>query len=103
MLNADLAGGSCIVIAVSCFSLTHRGNAGAPFLTAMSAASLAELDALRASGAAVAMVEPHSEFLALTRHGIAMMDIGLIPEAYRLGYVEAAGEAEQLRRIWDLR
>src|SRR6516225_9080695 len=59
MLNADLAGGSCIVIAVSCFSLTHRGNAGAPFLTAMSAASLAELDALRASGAAVAMVEPH--------------------------------------------
>ena len=103
MLNADLAGGSCIVIAVSCFSLTHRGNAGAPFLTAMSAASLAELDALRASGAAVAMVEPHSEFLALTRHGIAMMDIGLIPEAYRLGHVAAAGEAEQLRRIWKPR
>ena len=46
---------------------------------------LTELDALRGSGATSMVIEPHSEFLALTKHGTAMMDSNLVPEAYRLG------------------
>ena len=49
MLNADLAIGSDIVIAVSCFPLTARDKAVPAFFTAMNAAPLAELDALRGS------------------------------------------------------
>jgi NTE family protein len=101
MLNADLAIGSDIVIVVSCFSLTARDKAGPAFFTAMNAASLAELDAVRGSGATLAVIEPHSEFLVLTKHGTAMMDSSLIPEAYRLGRIRAVGEAESVRRVWN--
>jgi hypothetical protein len=101
ILNADLAIGSDIVIAVSCFPLTHRDKVGAPLFTATNAASLAELEAVRRSGATLAVIEPDPEFLALTRHGAAMMDGSLMPEAYRLGQITAAGEAESVRRIWN--
>jgi NTE family protein len=101
MLNADLAIGSDIVIAVSCFPLTARDKSGTAFFTAINAAVLAELDAVRGSGATLAVIEPHSEFLVLTKHGAAMMDSNLIPEAYRLGHITGVGEAETVRRVWN--
>jgi NTE family protein len=101
MLNADLAVGSDIVIAVSCFALTAHDGAAIRFFAAMNAAVLAELDAVRGSGAALAVIEPNAEFVALTKHGAAMMDSSLIPEAYRLGRLTAAGEAEAVRRVWN--
>jgi hypothetical protein len=99
MLNADLAIGSDIVIAVSCFPLTDK--AGTLFFATLNAAMLAELDAVRGSGATLMVIEPHSEFLVLTKHGTAMMDSNLVPEAYRLGRVAAAGEAASVRRVWN--
>lgn len=99
MLNADLAVGCDIVIAVSCFALTDK--AVAPFFIALNSAMLAELDAVRGSGATLAAIEPHSEFLVLTKHGAAMMDGNLVPEAYRLGRVTAAAEAASVRRVWN--
>ena len=101
MLNADLAIGSDIVIAVSCFPLTARDKAETPFFTATTAAVVAELDAVRGSGATLAVIEPHTEFLELTKHGTAMMDGDLVPEAYRLGHITAVGEAESVRRFWN--
>ncbi|HEY2533725.1 MAG TPA: patatin-like phospholipase family protein [Xanthobacteraceae bacterium] len=101
MLNADLAIGSHIVIAVSCLPLTARDNAGPAFLKAMNAAPLAELDAVRGSGATLAVIEPGSEFVVLTKHGTAMMDSNLVPEAYRLGQITAVAEAESVRRVWN--
>jgi hypothetical protein len=101
MLNADLAIGSDIVIAVSCFPLTDK--AGTPFFATLNAAMLAELEAVRGSGATLMVIEPHSEFLVLTKHGTAMMDSNLIPEAYRLGRVAAVGEAVSVRRVWNSR
>jgi len=101
MLNADLAIGFDIVIAVSCFALTARDKAGPAFFTAMNAAPLAELDAVCGSGATLAVIEPHSEFLVFTKHGAAMMDNNLVPEAYRLGHITAVGEAESVRRAWN--
>jgi hypothetical protein len=101
MLNADLAIGSDIVIAVSCFPLTARDKAVPAFFTAMNAAPLAELDALRGSGATLAVIEPHSEFLVLTKRGTAMMDSNLVPEAYRLGHITGLGEAESVGRVWN--
>src|SRR5215469_13147501 len=68
-LNADLAIGCDIVIAVSCFSLTSHDKAGPAFFTAMNAAPLAELDAVRGSGATVALIEPRSDFVVLTKRG----------------------------------
>jgi NTE family protein len=100
MLNADLAIGSDIVIAVSCFPLTVRDKAETPFFTATNTALLAELDAVRGSGATLTGIEPHSEFLVLTKHGAAMMDSNLVPEAYRLGHITAVGEAESVGRVW---
>jgi len=101
MLNADLAIGSDIVIAVSCFPLTAHDDARPAFFKAMNAAPLAELDAVRHSGATVALIEPHSDFVVLTKHGTAMMDSNLVPEAYRLGQITAAGEAVSVRRLWN--
>ena len=100
-LNADLAIGCNIVIAVSCFSLTGRGKAGPALFTAMNAAPLTELDAVRGSGATVALIEPRSDFVVLTKHGTAMMDSNLVPEAYRLGRITAVGAAESVRRLWN--
>ena len=100
-LNADLAIGCDMVIAVSCFSLTGHDNAVPAFFTAMNAAPLAELDAVRDSGATVALIEPRSDFVVLTKHGAAMMDSNLVPEAYRLGQITAVGEAESVRRLWN--
>jgi NTE family protein len=101
MLNADLAIGFSIVIVVSCFALTDK--AAIPFFTALNAPVLAELDAVRGSGATLAIVEPSAEFLMLTRHGAAMMDGRLASEAYRLGLITAAAEAASVRRVWDSR
>jgi NTE family protein len=101
MLNADLAIGSDIVIVVSCFALAAPDRAGTAFFTAINAALRAELDAVRGSGAALAVIEPHSEFLVLTKRGAAMMDSNLVPEAYRLGHITAVGEAESVRRVWN--
>jgi NTE family protein len=58
MLNADLAIGSDIVISVSCFPLTARDEAGPALFKAMNAAPLAELDAVRGSGATLALSNP---------------------------------------------
>lgn len=101
MLNADLALGADIVVAVSCFPLAARDQAGLAFFDALNAAVRVELDAVRASGATVAVVEPGSEFAVLTRHGAAMMDASLAPRAYRLGQETALVEADRLRRVWD--
>ena len=102
MLNADLAIGSDIVIVVSCFPLTVRAKAGTPFFTATNAALLAELDAVRGSSATLAVIEPRSDFVMLTKHGTAMMDSNLVPEAHQLGQVTAVGQAESVRRVWNL-
>jgi NTE family protein len=101
MLNADLAIGSGIVIAVSCFALTARDKPPTSFFTAINAPLLAELDAVRSSGATLVVIEPSAEFVALTRHGAAMMDITLVLEAYRLGRITAVGEAEAVRAVWN--
>ncbi len=101
MLNADLAIGSHIVIAVSCFPLTARDKAGPAFFKTMSAAPRGELDVVRGSGATLAVIEPGSEFVVLTKHGTAMMDSNLVPEAYRLGQITAVAEAESVRRVWN--
>lgn len=101
ILNADLAIGSDIVIVVSCFPLTARDEAGPAFFKAMNAAPLAELDAVRGSGATLAVIEPHSDFVTLTKHGTAMMDSNLVPEAYRMGHMTGIGEAGTVRHVWN--
>src|SRR5262249_58933061 len=64
MLNADLAIGSDIVIAVSCFPPTDK--AGTPFFATLNAAMLAELDAGRGSGPTLAVIQPPSPFPLLS-------------------------------------
>jgi NTE family protein len=99
MLNADLAIGAGIVVAVSCFGLTDE--AAPPFFKTLNSASLAGLDGVRRGSATLALVEPQAEFLALTKHGAAMMDGKLALEAYRLGRLAAVAEAPSVRRVWN--
>jgi hypothetical protein len=101
MLNADPAIGSDIMLAVSCFPLTARDEAGPAFFKAMNAAPRAEFDAVRRSGATVALIEPGSEFVVLTKHGAAMMDSNRVPEACRLGQITAVAEVQSVRRVWN--
>ena len=101
ILNADLAIGFDIVIAVSCFAVTARHQAEVAFFKALNAAVLLELDAIRNRGASLVVIEPNSEFLVLTRHGAAMLDNNLAPEAYRLGHITAMAHAESVRSIWN--
>ena len=97
-LNADLAIGANIVVAVSCFALT--GEAIPPFFRTLNSPVLAELDAVRGSGARLTLIEPQPEFLEITKHGAAMMDGRLAPDAYRLGRVAAALQASSIRGFW---
>jgi NTE family protein len=98
-LNADLAIGSDIVIIVSCFALREVSDFA--FFAALNSTMRGELDAVRRSGAKLAIVEPDPDFIALTKQGTAMMDINLVSEAHRLGHKKAVSEAAAIRSVWD--
>ena len=101
MLNADLAVGFGVVIAVSCFALTAPAAPENPLFSATNASLLLELDVLRRSGATLAVIEPDAQFDALTNRGAAMMDVSLVPEAYLMGQMKALVEAKAARALWN--
>ncbi|WP_328605783.1 patatin-like phospholipase family protein [Amycolatopsis sp. NBC_00345] len=94
-LNADLVAGARSVIVVSCTALTPPEGLD-PALAAPYEDQAAELDAIRAAGGSLAVIEPGPEFLALSGHGTRLMDMGLIPEAFQVGREQGAKEAPRL-------
>lgn len=101
MLNADLATGCDIIIAVSCFPLEVAGGIKNPDMAATNAALTAELSALRNAASTLAVITPNEAFLTLTHRGAAMMDGNLEPEAFQIGHAQALQQAEDIRVAWN--
>jgi len=89
MINADLAAGARVVIAVSCFPLTAPDGVG-PDLVRRELATITE------AGGVLETLEPGPEFLRLSGHGSRLLDASLAPEAIEVGCCQARAEATRL-------
>jgi NTE family protein len=99
-LNADVAVGHDVVVAVSCFTLSLPEGMSDPMFDAMAAQLEAEFATLRTGGAALEVVTPGAEFLDLSGWGLNLMNPALAPAAYDAGVRQAAVEAERIRGAW---
>ncbi|MHB1930848.1 MAG: patatin-like phospholipase family protein [Acidimicrobiales bacterium] len=100
-LNADLAAGHDVAVAVSCFALELPPGFSDPVADMLSAAVQAELAAVRAGGTRIETVEPGPEFLDLSGWGLNLMDFSLARDAFAVGRRQAAGEADRLAAAWS--
>ena len=98
MVNADLAIGNDFVIVVSCFSLDVSSNNTVHDI--LNKGILSEIELLRKNGSEVKVITPNTEFLALTKNGADMLDLSLIPEAWRIGKEQATNEKKDLEETW---
>jgi NTE family protein len=99
-LNADVAIGHDVVVAVSCFILALPEGMSDPTFEALSAQTEAEFAAVRASGATLEVIAPGPEFLEVSGWGLNLMDPSLVQAAYESGVTQAAVEAQRLRAAW---
>jgi NTE family protein len=100
-LNADVAVGHDVVIAVSCFILELPEGMSDPAFDAIAAELQAEFEALRAGGSALEIIAPGEEFLDISGWGFNLMDPSRAAAAYDAGVRQAALEAERLRAVWS--
>lgn len=99
-LNADLAAGCDVAVAVSCFSLELPPGLSDPVADMLAASVAAELDAVRSSGTHLATIEPSAEFLELSGWGLELMNFSLARRAFDAGRRQAAGEVDRLAPLW---
>ena len=100
MLNADLAAGYDSVIVVSCFSLESSPNSDNKDQAIINTGLQSEISSLRETGAKVKVITPSEEFLQLTKQGTDMLNLGLMPEAWRIGIRQAIGETADIDSSW---
>ncbi|MCU4186104.1 patatin-like phospholipase family protein [Acidiferrimicrobium sp. IK] len=100
MLNADVAAGHDVVVAVSCTLLSLPEGFGDPTLEAMLAGTQAQIDSLRDGGSKVETVVPGDEFLEVSGWGLNLMDFTRAEAAYQAGVRQAALEAPRLSALW---
>jgi NTE family protein len=101
MLNADLAIGHDKVIAVSCTALDPAADRVPELLRALLPGVRTRIDELRASGSAVAVVEPNDEACELTGWGAYLMDFPRTAAAYEAGVRQGMAEAARLEPFWS--
>jgi NTE family protein len=99
-LNADLAVGHDVVVAVSCFALEPPEGFSDPLADMLSAAVRAELDEVASQGRCE-VVAPSAEFLELSGWGLKLMDQGIARDAFAVGRRQAAIEAERIGAAWN--
>jgi NTE family protein len=99
-LNADLAVGHESVAVVSVMMTQLPPGISDPRLEAFFARQREGIDAVRAAGAAVEVIEPDAEFLTLSGMGMMLMDFGLVDAAADAGVRLGKQEAERFRAIW---
>ena len=102
MLNADAAAGHSVVVAVSCTLLELPEGFDMPVMDAVFAGTRAQLDGLRAAGAAVEVVVPGAEMLEISEFGLNLMDFERAAPAYEAGLRQGKAEAARLREFWAL-
>jgi NTE family protein len=100
MLNADVAAGHAVVLAVSCIPLEIPEGFGMPALDAVLGATLAQLDRLRSDGSKVETIVPGDEMLEISGWGLNLMDFTRAAAAYEAGVRQGKAEAARLAGFW---
>lgn len=100
MVNADVAAGHDVVLAVSCTLLELPEGLSVPAMDAVLAATRAQLEALGAGGAKVATIVPGAEMLEVSEWGLNLMDFSRAEAAYQAGLRQGEEEAARLSGLW---
>lgn len=100
ILNADVAAGHDVVLAASCILLDLPAGTVPPAMSAMFAATRAQLEALGAGGSKVEIIVPGREMLEVSRWGLDLMDYTKARAAYAAGVRQGEVEARRLCGFW---
>jgi len=101
ILNADVAAGHEVVLAVSCLPLEIPPEFSTPAFDALFAATRAQLDSLRAGGSKAETIVPGQEMLEISGAGANLMDFTRTADAYEAGLRQGKVEAARLAGFWD--
>ena len=99
-LNADRVGDADVVVAVSVTALSLPPGFRHAELERFLAARAAELDGVRAAGAALEVIEPDSRFLEISGYGMALLDFGRLEAAAVAGRDLGRREARRIGATW---
>ncbi len=99
-LNVHVAAGHARVLVVSCMTLTLVGGDLAAALDASTSRQLAEIEALRGTGAEVVVLQPDQAFLELSGWGLHLLDTSRVGAAYELGQALGAARASDIAEQW---
>jgi NTE family protein len=100
ILNADVAAGHDVVLAVSCLLLEVPSELSTPAFDALLAATRAQLDSLRAGGSRVETIIPGLDMLEVSGGGANLMDFSRTADAYEAGVQQGRVEAARLAGFW---
>jgi NTE family protein len=101
ILNADVAAGHAVVLAVSCVLLEMPPEFSTPAFDALLAVAGAQLDSLRAGGARVETIVPGQEMLEVSGAGTNLLDFTRAGDAYEAGLRQGKVEAARLTGFWE--
>ena len=99
-LNADLALGHEVVVAVSCMALEPPRGATPDILAGLLPGIGQRIDGLRVSGAEVEVIEPSEEFGELSGWGRYLMDVRRTGDAFDAGVRQGDAEVARIRALW---
>jgi NTE family protein len=100
-LNADLAAGAHATVVVSCMPLELPPGLDDPRIARLLGRSRAEIDAVQAAGADVALIVPDLEFLAISGFGMNLMDFTQVGPAAEAGQRLGRAEADRVAAVWS--
>jgi NTE family protein len=100
ILNADVAAGHDVVLAVSCLLLEIPPEFSTLGLDALLAATRSQLDSLRGGGSRVETIVPGQEMLEVSGSGMNLMDFTRTADAYQAGLNQGKVEAARLEGFW---
>lgn len=101
ILNADVADGHDVVLAVSCLLLEIPPEFSTPVFDALFAATRGQLDSLRSGGSKVETIVPGAEMLEVSGAGANLMDFTRTADAYEAGVRQGKVEAGRLAGFWS--
>jgi NTE family protein len=101
ILNADVAAGHEVVLAVSCFLLEIPPEFSTPALDVFLAATRSRLDSLRTDESKVETIVPGQEMLEVSGAGARLMDFTRTADAYEAGRRQGKVEAARLADFWE--
>jgi NTE family protein len=101
MLNADLAVGYDVVVAVTCLPLHPPAGRMPDFIAGLLSGAGGRLDELRSKGAAVELVEPSADARELSGFGHYLMDFERTPAAFELGLEQGSKASTRIGRHWN--